>query len=291
MNRKIIIRSGIILFWLCTMLCLARYEAFPERFTHTLRGYRSILDASVLMQESWSRILIGDTPAGYSHTNMNVDDEGDQPNIEIHNRTHIKATLLGQPFAFHAQTTLLLDTNYELLSFESSLSAQGISFRITGQRLEARQFKISSTVGNTTTHQQIEIPKDAMLYSPMSALALRKLSPGQELTIKTLDPLSMNTARIRVRAVRRETIQLAGETKPATLLVSNFQGMQLNSWVDKNGTLLRQETPLGWIIESCTSEAALDTVANNHPPPDLMTHGSGAALMQLLLSGRKEPTT
>ena len=288
MTHKAPIRLGIGLFWLAAMLCLARYEAFPELFTRSLRGYRGVLSDNVLMQESWARILVDGVPAGYSHTSMNVNDEDAQPDIEINNRTHLKATLMGQPLSFHVRTTLLLDPDYDLVEFESAVSAQGTTFRVKGQRKEGRQYAVATTIGDSTTHQTIEIPKDVLLYSPLSALALRQLRLGQELTIKTLDPLSMTTARIQVKAIAHETIQVAGKPVAATRLASRYHGIQLLSWIDKNGTLLRQETPMGWLIEDCTADVALRTVTDDHVPPDLITQGSGTGLLQLILAGKKD---
>ncbi len=289
MTRKTNIRLAIVAFWLTSMLCLARYEAFPELFTHTLRGYRSVLPESVLMQDSWSRILVADVPAGYSHTSMGVDDEGVDRNIEVHNRTFLKLALAGQPLSIHVHTSLTLDPDYDLLRFDSAVSARGLSLRVTGEKAEGHQYIITSYIGETPTQQRIEIPEDVVLYSPMTALALRQLRPGQELTIKTIDPLSMTSARILVKAVRRESIQTGTNTTEATLLTSSYHGMQLRSWVDKDGIMLRQETPLGWTIEACTPDTALDAVNEDHPPPDLLTQGTTTSLMQLLIGGAKKP--
>ena len=270
------------------MLCLARYEAFPELFTHTLRGYRGVMPESVLMQETWSRILVNDVPAGYSHTHMDVDDEGPDQNIEVHNRTLLKVALMGQPFSFHVHSSLTLNPEYDLLQFDSAVSARGMSFRVTGSRTEGQEYIVTTVAGNSATEQHVEIPEDVVLYSPMTTLALRQLRPGQELTIKTLDPLSMAPARILVKAIRRETIQSGGEATEATLLVSAYHGMRLQSWMDSDGIVLRQETPLGWTIESCTPDVALDAVTKDHPPPDLLTQGAGAALLQMI-TGAWEP--
>jgi len=286
MSRRVAIRLTIALFWIVAMLALLRYEAFPELFTHTLRGYRGVLEESILMQESWSRILVNGVPAGYSHTSMGVADEDTEANIEVHNRTQLKLAFMKQPLAVYVHTTLILDPQYDLLQFDSALSARGTSFRVTGQRTVDRQYEIATFMGETTTRRIIEIPKDVVLYSPMNALALRQLRPGQDFTIKTLDPLSMTTTRIVVRAIRQETLQRDEGPVTATLLTSRYQGLELNSWIDKNGTVLRQETPLGWVIESCNSEAALDAVTDNEPPPELMTLGTGTMLMKLLTRGQ-----
>jgi hypothetical protein len=277
-------RFAIVFFWLAAMLCLARYEAFPELFTRTLRGYGGVVDETVLMQESWSRILVNGVPAGYSHTSMGVEDEGRDRNVEIHNRTQLKLALLGQPFGVHVHTTLLLDPAYDLLQFESAVSARGMSLRVKGRRVEAQTYAITTFSGDTEFQQEVVIPEDVILYSPMNTLALRRLRPGQSLIIKTMDPLSMSTARVLVKAVETQTIHMGDEAVDSTLLVSHLHGMQFRSWVDRRGNLLRQETPLGWVIESSTPDEALDAVSGNHSPPDLATLSTGAALLQLLLT-------
>ncbi len=276
------IRFTILLFWIVAMLALLRYEAFPELFTNTLRGYRSVLPETVLIQDNWSRIIINGVPAGYSHTNMSVEDE--KQNIEIMNRTRINIAVMGQPLNLSIRSTLLLDPQYNLITFESSVYTKAISLQVNGKHIKERQYEITTTIGDTKTSQSIQIPKDALLYSPMHTLALRKLRPGQSIAIKTLDPLSMRSTRIIVKAVKKEQIQHNHNTIEATLLTSTYQGMQLRSWIDKNGTVLRQETPMGWVIENCNSEEALAAISSNTTPPDLAANKSSALLMKLLFS-------
>lgn len=269
------------------MLALLRYEAYPELFTNTLRGYRSVLPETVLIQDSWSRIIINGTPTGYSHTSMNVEDESKTQNIEIRNRTHIKVALMGQPLNLNLRTTLLLDPQYDLLKFDSSVYTKEIAVHVAGKHYQDRMYDITTEMGVTKTSRRIKIPKDVLLYSPLNTLALRKLRPGQSLAIKTLDPLSMTATRIIVKAVKNEKIQHGQESIEATLLTSTYQGMQLRSWIDKTGTVLRQETPMGWVIESCTTEEALAAVASDNPPPDLAAKKPVALLMKLLFSTTK----
>jgi len=282
-RSQYIIRGGIIAFWLAAMFFLARYEAFPEWFTKSLHGYRSIIQEDVLIQDSWSRIVINGMPAGYSHTGMSFEDENSSQNMEINNRTILKIAVMGQPVNINVKTTLLLDPDYDLISFNSSVSGRDISLKVTGRHEEDRNYKITTLFGATKTTRLINIPKDVMLYSPMTSLALRKLRPGQSISIKTLDPISMTSTHIITKAVKKEIITHNGENIEATLLISTYQGMQLRSWMDKNGTVLRQETPMGWTIESCSAEDALASIAADTPPPDLAAGKGGAALMKMML--------
>jgi hypothetical protein len=287
-GSRYIIRGGIITFWLAAMFLLARYEAFPEWFTHSLQGYRSVISENVLIQDSWSRIIINGVPAGYSHTGMNLKDEDSSQDMEINNRTLLKISVMGQPVSINVNTTLLLDPNYDLINFVSSVSGKDISLKVTGTHEDGRDYKITTLFGATTTTRLIKIPKDVMLYSPMNSLALRRLRPGQSISIKTMDPISMTPAHIITKAVKRESIAFNGEDVEAILLVSTYQGMQLRSWMDKEGTVLRQETPMGWVIESCTAEEALASMSSDTALPDLTTGKGGAMLMKMMLfSGSK----
>jgi hypothetical protein len=53
--------------------------------------------------------------------------------------------------------------------------------------------------------------------------------------------------------------------------------------MDKNGTVLRQETPMGWTIESCSAEEALASINPDTPPPDLAAGKGGTMLMKMIL--------
>ncbi len=284
---QIAVRITITLAWLASMLMLLRFEAYPELFTQTLRGYSGIIDETVLMQESWSRILVSDTPAGYSHSSMNVSDENES-NIEMHNRTLLKAAIAGQPFKINVHTTLTLDPDYDLLLFDSAVAAQGMTFRVTGKRITPGHYTVTSFTGDLSTQRNIEIPRDVVLYSPMSLLSLRRLKPGQELTIKTLDPISMTATHVLVKAIRKEFLNIDSIETEATLLTSQYHGLQLKSWIDETGAILRQETPLGWVIEACSAETALAAVTGDKAPPELLSLGSSTALFTLFKMGQND---
>lgn len=287
MPSAISIRLVITVFWIAAMFVFIRYEAYPEFFSNTMRGYRSVLPDTVLIQDSWSRIIINGIPAGYSHTSMNVEDKSKSQNIEIHNRTNIKAAIMGQPLNLNIRSAILLDPLYELIKFNSSIYTHEISASVNGKHVQDRLYDITTEIGARKSTKRVKIPKGVLLYSPMNTLAMRKLKPGQSIAIKTLDPLSMNTTRIIVKAEKKETIQHNNETVEATLLTSTYQGVKMRSWIDKHGTVLRQETPIGWVIESCTSEEAIDAALSDKPPPDLASNKTGSLLVKLLFSTTK----
>jgi hypothetical protein len=125
-------------------------------------------------------------------------------------------------------------------------------------------FDVTVRSGNAAAQMTVEIPEEVVLYSPMTEVALKRLRPGQTLTLFVLDPVSMQKEGIVVKAVRRETIRLGGETREAMRLAMQYRDKQLTTWVDERGGVLRQETPIGFSMEKCTPQeafAALDSAA------------------------------
>ncbi len=277
------IRVVVTLAWLAMVFCLLRFEAYPEWFTRSLQGYKGILSRNLLVRDSWSRIMIGDRPAGYAYTSIDVDDESPEKFVLVDNRTHIRLALLGSEQNFHLQTSLRLDEMLELHDFDVRVASRLQAVQVHGERTDRETYHVVTTLGTREQASDIHIPKDAVLYSPVTEMSMRSLRPGQSLVIKSLDPLTLSTAHITVTAEAEETVTVAGATYVATRLRSDYRGTKLLSWVNRDGVVVRQETPLGWTIEACTSEQALAAVSADTPAPDLLTSGGG--ILRLLMGG------
>lgn len=280
-NATNAIRSAIVILWVAAMGALLRFEAYPQWFTRTIPGYKGLIADTLLTRESWSRILIGGVPAGYSHTILGINDETPENLLEINNRVHLRILLFGDTRRFFTQTLIALDRDFGLASFEATVSTGDLTVQAKGHRVQSRRFEITLTTGDMQTVRTIEIPSDTFLYSPVQELALRSLRPGSRLSLHTINPLTFQTSTVLIEAIAEETILISGEPLEAVRLRSTWQGMALDSWVNADGLVLRQETPLGWIIEACTAAEALAAVSGEHSPPPLFG-GNGGHLMNLL---------
>jgi hypothetical protein len=279
-------RAAIGLAWLAMVFCLLRYEAYPEWFTSSLQGYRGILSRNLLVRDSWSRIMIGDRPAGYAYTSIDVDEASAEKFVLVDNRTHLRLSLLGSEQNMHLQTSLRLDGALALHDFNVRVATRLQTVTVHGERIEREQYRVVTTIGNHEQVSEVHIPGDAVLYSPVTEMSMRALRPGQSLVVKSLDPLTLATARITVTAEAQEEITVAGTTHAATRLRSDYRGVQFLSWVNAEGSVVRQETPLGWTIEACTAEQALAAVSGNTPAPGLRLTGGGG-ILRLLMGGRE----
>ncbi len=268
---------------------LLRYEAYPQWFTRTIPGYRGLISDTLLARESWSRILIGGIPAGYHHTSLGINDDTPMNLLEINSRVHLRVRLLGESRRVFSQTLVALDRDFELYSFDASVSAGDLSVRAEGTRGKDGRFEIAVTTGGTRTVRTVEIPPGTFLYSPVQELALRNLRTGSRLSLRTINPLTLQATTVMVESLGRERLPGSPDVAPvdAMRIRSSWQGLHFDSWVGEDGVVLRQETPMGWIIEACTAAEALDAVSSASELPDLFGTVTGGRYLLNLLMGQE----
>lgn len=256
MNRALT-RSVIILAWLIAMAWLVRYEAFPQFFTHTIDGYKGFVPQDTLLSDSWMKIVYKGETVGYSHSMMDIVESDPARHYVITHSAYLTPVLAGKPQRIDVDMTLYLDELYDLAEFSFDASIKGFNIRVTGERVSGRTYRAVVDVAGLTSERVFDIPKGVVLYSPMTALAIRKLKPGRYVTVRTMDPISMSLVNMVIRARRNETITIDGVPYESTVLTTDYRGSTMTSWVDQDGILLRQETPFGWTLVRCAPEEAV----------------------------------
>lgn len=258
-----------------------RYEAFPGFFTHCQQGYKDLFSEGVLIRDTWVRLLFNGKPVGYSHTRVDVDEFMVSERYRTANRTVLNLVLMGVEERITMTADASLDAMYRLNKFEMDVSARNSETHVAGKRLRGDVFRISITTGGGTTRQLVTIPDDTILYSPMTDLAVARLKPGEQLSFKTLDPLSMRATPVTFSALGPETIQFRGTNVEATAFTVDFLGRTTRAWMSKDGDILRYETPMGMIAESCDAREAMEAGHASGITDDILKSLAAKASRQL----------
>lgn len=284
MRRKTMIRTGIVGIWLVFMAWILRYEAHPELFTRSLDGYRGLLSSDVPVMDSWMIIRFQDQPIGYSHTSMEVDDTHPLEYHTVHNSVHLNFKAMGTTQMIRTEVKAALNMLYELQTFTFNFSSPGYTLSVRARRLDERMFDVQWRTGHSSRTMKIEIPADAVVYSPMTEMAVKQLRPGQALTLKTLDPTTMGVATVTLRALRTEPLEHGGRHYETVVVATEYLGMRTLSWIDVDGGgTLRQETPFGWTFEAGTPDEAFAAIkASGETDTDML------ARMAVPVKGRIE---
>lgn len=236
---------------------LVRFELFPERFTHSLAGYRGLLSGGPLLVDTWMKIEYNGMHVGYSHSNVDTVGNDSVVQYKVRNKTVLHLNVMGSTQRIVVDNTAHLDAMYRLQEIRFVMTSPQYSMQITAARRTGRQFEVEMKSGSGTQIFHVEIPDNAIVYSPMLEMSLKELRPGEEMGIRLYEPISMSPQSVVVRALRHETITHRGELVQTTVLESQLKGMTSLSWMDQHGKTLRQETAMGWNMIEASPEEAL----------------------------------
>lgn len=259
-GRRRWIRGGVLTFWLIMMGWLLRFEAFPEAFTKQVGGYRGLVSSEALSEDSWMRIDIQEKPVGYSHSTLETHDENPQQHMVLENEMSLYLNLMGQTMPVRTDTRVVLDVWQKMQTFAFSLSSRDYRLKLHATRTEGETFSVRMRTGESSQSFDTDIPDDVVIHSPLTDMALRELKPGKSLSIKTLDPATMSTTLVNIKALRREEITIQGTNVMTTLLESEAMGTQFHTWMNARGEVLKATTPIGWTMEACTAEQAFEAL-------------------------------
>lgn len=264
------IRTIILLAWLAMSGWFVRYEAFPGWFTGAVQGYRGLLREGEIFIDSWMQIRFQEKAIGYSHLQVEMDEKHPAEQYHVTSRTMLDLNLGGEMQHVSVLSISRLDPFQRLVSFEFSLNARRYAMTIQGRRKEGDTFLVTVRSGASRTVSTVRIPDDVVLYSPMTMMAMGRMKPGETQKLKTLDPASMEVAHVLVKALRREKYGEATNQVDATVLAVSYQGMDMLTWVDGAGQVLRQDTPFGWSMIATTPEIAMKSDTGGEAAADLM---------------------
>lgn len=253
--------AAIVVFWLASLVWLVFYEAYPGLLDRSARGYRDILSRGVMVMDQWMKISFQGRTVGYSHTSVGADDDADR-RYRITNITVLNLNVMGSRRRISVRAEAIVDETYRMRTFAFTLSTEGYSVEVRGGHKHGDVYAVSLRGAAAARQMEVTIPKDALIYSPMTEMMLKSLSPGQSVTLRVFDPVSLSGRSILVRALREESIVHRQKPVRTTVLSATVDGMDTLSWIDRDGRVLRQETMFGWTMEACDAKDALSRPAS-----------------------------
>lgn len=270
MKKRAFIITTILILWLVAMGWLVFVEAYPGLLDRAPSGYRTLLGRGVMIMDRWMILSYLGRTIGYTHTSVDANDTQGVRQYRIHNQTLLSLTVMGTRQRVSVTSDASVDTQYNLQTFHFALSSSGYAISVDGARRRGSAFDVTIRSAGGTQHLTVTIPDDAVIYSPLTEMTLKSLSPGRRVTLRVFNPVTLSAQDVTVKALRREALIQGGRTNATIVLAAKMDGMETLSWLDSDGVMLRQQTPFGWTLESSTAQEAL-APAGNTDTGDLLT--------------------
>lgn len=269
-SKRLLSTVAIILLWLGATAWLIFYEAYPELLNRATSGYHAVLARGIMVMDRWMIISYQGVPIGYTHTSMDVAENDKVRQYQMNNRTLLTLTVMGRRQRIAVSADCEVDALYNLQTFSFSLSSSGYSILADGRRIKGNDFDVKIRAPGSVNRITVSIPSDAVLYSPMTEMSLKSLTPGRQMTLKVFNPVTLTSQNMTVKALRRETLKHANQPVETTVLSALMDGMETLSWMDAAGTMIKQTTPFGWTMESSTARDALSAGSKGGATGDLL---------------------
>jgi hypothetical protein len=247
-------------FWLIGLTAGAAFVALFLIRTDALRQFfsasRSLPDRAVQNaagRDAWMSIFQNQRRIGFAHRRLIPKTAG----YELEEDVVMRINTMGMVQSIAMRTRADLHSDLALDRFEFDLRSGG--FRFTAQGAAAGE--VLRILTETAGHQRrMDMPIRGKVYltaTLMDRLQGESLVPGDRYTFEVFDPATMAPTAATAEIIGRESIQIAGESVPATRISMSLRGMTQTAWIGESGELLRERGLLGLRLEKTSSAEAL----------------------------------
>ncbi|MBW2678987.1 MAG: transglutaminase domain-containing protein [Deltaproteobacteria bacterium] len=246
--------------WIATVVFALLFGAlFSIRaglfFQEKARNDSAALSASENFSDknTWMNIFQNDNKIGFSHSSYARTPDG----FRFHETVFMRINAMGMIQDISLKSNGLLNMDFSLASFSFEVSSGRFDFIVDGSVSET---ELSLTTGGQGSSQNITIPLKEKIYFTsgiVQAASAGNLKPGDRITLKVFDPVTMGQESIVLSVLENEEIQIMGSPVTATRISLQFKGSTQLAWIDASGDILKETGMLGISLEKTTREEAM----------------------------------
>ena len=172
---------------------------------------------------------------------------------------------LGRVHNTRTRTRLDLDSALTLRGFRFQLDSDIGRFDVSGEVRDSA-LELDLVAGGERQHSTLALEPDLLLGGmvPLRLAAGGALQVGESHTWSVFDPSAMASRAVTLRVTGRETLVVPDsarlgadgtwqanvlDTVPVWRLEQSFGGVRVVSYVDEDGLMVREESPLGYTVE------------------------------------------
>lgn len=256
----------IIISWIVLMGFHAKKSYFP----HAQIKDTSSLSHTISSGEEWMSIYMSGKKIGFVNSSIQEMKDGYSINEDV----NMLMSLMGYPRELKITTRADVDKGFILKSFESRISSGITSYTIKGYIKQERMHLVISS-GEYKGEKIIEIKEVPFISSNMKFFMLTKgLKEGMRFEFPFFDPLTHAKTDLVAEVGKKEIIEIEGVKISAFKIKESFLGFETYVWVDENGKVLKEESPLGIVMISEPKERAIAKDDKSGFIPDLILASS-----------------
>jgi hypothetical protein len=234
---------GIVAFWIIMMGLLVGKVYFHPADEY-LEPDAIGSEDRIPLGERWMGIYFKGSKIGYAHETVQEHEHG----YSIREKISMKLVVLEHPQLVNMSTECVADRKFNLRLFHFDLSTGSNTMKIDG-RVVGRKLALKVHSGGTVTERAIPFEHIPFLTNNLRPfLVQRGLEPDKRYRVSIFDPSTMNLSNVNVTVMGKERITLGSNDLVVNRLKVSYHGMGVNIWMDDDGSVLKEESPMGLVL-------------------------------------------
>lgn len=256
------VKSGLVLIWLVLLGMLLQRDFFVRELDSS--------EALALERDKrieYQSIYFKNEKIGYVENQFIPEDE---QTLRIKQKALMNLAISGQTHRVELDLDARLGSENNLTDFTFSFSSPFYQMQAEGT-VTGNDVSFTLNTGNSVIEDRVSLPGPPRLStSRRSYLLSRDIEAGEKVKIPWFDPFSLSGKESVIEYRGKEKILINDRVYNLHRFAENFSGARLNSWLDDDGSVVKEESPAGFVFIREPEFKAKSFSETDGPPTDLL---------------------
>ncbi|MEE4165224.1 MAG: transglutaminase domain-containing protein, partial [Desulfocapsaceae bacterium] len=237
--RTVLFKGGVAIAWLLSFFLLLQRDYFIEPLD-AQEALALARDAATEFQG----IYFKNSKIGYVQTQYQPGDDS----LRIEQQAVMHLTISGETQPIDLNLSAVVAADNTLQSFDFNFSSLFYQMKAEGV-VENNRVLFTLDTGNSTISDHLDLKAAPMLSTSRRRYLLRdELREGDKISVPWFDPVSLSAKNSTIEYRGKEQILIHGRVFHLHRFTEYFSGARINSWLDDDGTVVKEESPAGFVF-------------------------------------------
>jgi Transglutaminase-like superfamily len=258
-GRRGLFKILVCVTWIALFALLLKRDVFID--TLSTRETLALQEAE---GEEYQAVYFRDKKIGFAVSRFSLDREGRQ-RLQQEATMHLNIAGATQPLFLRLQATVNADNS--LHDFDFSFYSPFYRMQAAGRASDNRvSYRLDSGTG--IIEDTLTFSEPPIIATPRRGYLLQhSLQAGEKRRIPWFDPLSMTKKESILEYRGQESVFINQRVQKLHHFVESFSGAWINIWLNDEGTVVKEESPAGFVFQKEPKFKALEM---SETTPDLL---------------------
>jgi hypothetical protein len=214
-------------------------------------------------RDEWFDVRHEGRKVGWAHRVLERDGES---GWRMREDSSFSLAMLGAPQTVRSSIKARTDGGFALREFEFGIVSPAMRFRASGDT-DGKRLRVTYGPEGRESSTDFELAEPIHLPATLRPRVIAgRPAAGTRLTATVFSPLTMRNEPMTIVVEGRETIEGRAGRVETTRIAEEHQGAKVRAWIADDGSVLREEGTLGFVMERSDAASARTGIEQDRPP-------------------------